>query len=229
MLVAKCINKVRDNNGKIKAYILQDMKGNVMPVDGNQIKAAIRSGKANITNLQIDSIGRLVDKQEEKVNNIDKCRQAEIIVKLLATIKEIGNEDRSDFDYKLIKDYNSNMETKYIKELERIGLYEYDRRSRKKDISDLGMIFINYCENNLKSIEFCYFDCRDLRHEYDLLHEGYTYEEVKEMVDDEINECGEAYKNVEELIKLCEKEYRMKVNYDDDGDGYITITGIKFM
>mgnify|MGYP003189878306 CR=1 FL=1 len=61
----KCISKNRDSKGNIINYTLQDKNGKRVQMTSDQIKAKIRTKELNILNLQIDTLGRLVDKADK--------------------------------------------------------------------------------------------------------------------------------------------------------------------
>lgn len=66
MLSVICTDKVRDNNGKITSYVLKDIEGTCKQVTPQQLKSAITLKEVIVINLQIDKLGRLVDKSETK-------------------------------------------------------------------------------------------------------------------------------------------------------------------
>ena len=85
-----CINKNRDNKGKIQTYVLQDDQGNVFEVTGQQIKANMNLKHFNITNLQLDKAGRLVDKavKVEQTDNVQKA--LEVAYQMLLQGRDMG-------------------------------------------------------------------------------------------------------------------------------------------
>lgn len=61
--------KKRDSNNTIKQYILEDIHTHqTYTVNKDELKTKMTSNQVRITNLQIDSQGRLVDKQETTSN-----------------------------------------------------------------------------------------------------------------------------------------------------------------
>lgn len=68
----KCISKNRDNKGNIINYTLVDKNGKKVQLTGKQVKEAIKAGQFKIVNLQIDSLGRLVDKAEATAKTANK-------------------------------------------------------------------------------------------------------------------------------------------------------------
>lgn len=65
MLVAKCIEKIRDKNGKIVKYRLQDKTGSQTELEAKLVKKFIMESQMDIVNLQVTADGRLVDKTED--------------------------------------------------------------------------------------------------------------------------------------------------------------------
>ena len=57
-----CISKNRNNKGVIVNYTLRDEQGHVFTATADTIKEEMKLNRYEFTNLQIDSIGRLVDK-----------------------------------------------------------------------------------------------------------------------------------------------------------------------
>lgn len=218
MLVARCIQKVRNENGTIKAYILQDMYGNMMPVDGKQIKAAIRSGRAEITNLQIDSAGRLVDKQEVKTNNNKKHEEADILINFLEDVGSCGDEASLHCD--IIGYLNNDVINRYRQLMVKKGLCTS---------LELVQLYAYYCEGKLKEFQFIYYDCYTYHHKYDLIMGmGCSGEEVEADIKYEFAECAKAEKEVEKIIKRYEKQWGLKLNYTND-EGTLFVEGIKFI
>lgn len=64
MVKATCIEKLRDKNGTIKGYILQDCNGVQMKFNSEQVKQAIFLQQPTVTNLKITSDGRLIDNND---------------------------------------------------------------------------------------------------------------------------------------------------------------------
>ena len=65
MLVAKCVEKIRDKNGKIVKYRLQDKTGSQTELEAKLVKKFILESQMDVVNLQVTSDGRLVDKTED--------------------------------------------------------------------------------------------------------------------------------------------------------------------
>lgn len=81
MIVCKCVNKNRDSKGNIINYTLVDKNGKKVQLTGKQVKEAIKAGQFKIVNLQIDSLGRLVDKAEATNKTANKLRYPKYILK----------------------------------------------------------------------------------------------------------------------------------------------------
>ena len=67
MIQAKCIEKFRDNTGKIYGYRLQDINGQVQDVQPENLKTAIRNKQIHIVNLTLTADNRLVDSSEKQL------------------------------------------------------------------------------------------------------------------------------------------------------------------
>lgn len=78
MVKATCIEKLRDKNGTIKGYVLQDCNGVQMKFNSEQVKQAIFLQQLTVTNLKLTSDGRLIDNNDSsnkpipQPNNINK-------------------------------------------------------------------------------------------------------------------------------------------------------------
>lgn len=64
MVKATCIEKLRDKNGTIKGYVLQDCNGVQMKFNSEQVKQAIFLQQLTVTNLKLTSDGRLIDNND---------------------------------------------------------------------------------------------------------------------------------------------------------------------
>ena len=67
MIQAKCIQKLRDNKGKIYGYRLIDINGKTQDVEPENLKKAIRNNQIHIVNLTLTSDNRLVDTTEKQL------------------------------------------------------------------------------------------------------------------------------------------------------------------
>ena len=71
MLVVTCLQKVRDPQGKIVSYVLEDNSRNQKIVTPLELKAAIINGDIAVDNLKLTSDGRLIDCKTEETNTTD--------------------------------------------------------------------------------------------------------------------------------------------------------------
>ena len=69
MIQAKCIQKFRDNTGRIYGYRLQDLNGKTQDVTSENLKKAIKRGQINIINLTLTSDYRLIDSKYEQLQS----------------------------------------------------------------------------------------------------------------------------------------------------------------
>lgn len=70
----KCLDKQRDKNNNITAYLLCDESGKQMAVTPEQLKNAIYNYQVDCVNLTLTSDNRLVDKDENKVHKVESCK-----------------------------------------------------------------------------------------------------------------------------------------------------------
>ena len=57
----RCVEKLREVNGKIYGYTLVDNDGKQQKIRAEVLKMNIRDGKGNVTNLKLTSDKRLID------------------------------------------------------------------------------------------------------------------------------------------------------------------------
>lgn len=57
-----CINKLHNNKGKVISYELGDEYGDTSIFDKAGVIGLIKDDRYDVTNLQLDKLGRLVDK-----------------------------------------------------------------------------------------------------------------------------------------------------------------------
>lgn len=70
MLLVKCVEKIRDNNGVITHYVLQDTNGDLKKAEACYVKEALKDGRISCVNLKISSDGRVISKKvKEEVKN----------------------------------------------------------------------------------------------------------------------------------------------------------------
>ena len=67
MIQAKCIQKFRDDKGKIYGYRLIDINGQTQDVQSDNLKLAIRNKKIHVVNLTLTTDNRLVDTTEKQL------------------------------------------------------------------------------------------------------------------------------------------------------------------
>lgn len=61
MLILTCVNKLRDNRGKVLRYELVEPNGTMHLLNPGELKFYIKSGEYMVTNLHLTSNNRLVD------------------------------------------------------------------------------------------------------------------------------------------------------------------------
>ena len=71
MITAKCVEKVRDKNGVITDYVLEDYNGIRRTFSSDQVKNKIKYGWLSVLNLKLTSDNKLIDNQGYKVNTAD--------------------------------------------------------------------------------------------------------------------------------------------------------------
>lgn len=69
MIQVKCIEKFRDNQGKIIGYRLMDLNEQIQDVESENLKAAIRRKEINVINLTLTSDGRLMNSSEKQLQS----------------------------------------------------------------------------------------------------------------------------------------------------------------
>lgn len=71
MIKVTCIQKVRDPQGKIISYVLEDCHGNQKVVEPLDLKASIINSDIAVSNLKLTSDGRLIDSKPDDMNTRD--------------------------------------------------------------------------------------------------------------------------------------------------------------
>lgn len=66
-LNCKCVEKLRNNNGTIKGYILEDNQGIQQYLEANLLKSYIMEGKIKISNLKLTSDNKLIDCKTKEI------------------------------------------------------------------------------------------------------------------------------------------------------------------
>ena len=99
----KCIDKQRDKNNVITAYLLSDLCNKQMAVTPEQLKNAIFNYQVDCVNLTLTSDNRLVDKSEECIEPI--VLKVSIIEKYeyQSVIQDDNKNKRTVFDAELIR------------------------------------------------------------------------------------------------------------------------------
>lgn len=72
MVLCKCMSKERNEKGKTVSYVISDSYNNIEIMSPEEVKNKILTKQIEVVNLQIDKIGRLVDKSEDEVKRINK-------------------------------------------------------------------------------------------------------------------------------------------------------------
>lgn len=82
----KCINKVREKSGRIKAYVLEDEAGRKAVIDSDRVKYLLKQKAINITNLKLTSDNRVIDSKDSNeskekivITNKDDIRSVAIL------------------------------------------------------------------------------------------------------------------------------------------------------
>lgn len=65
MIYVKCISKLRENNGRISKYLLEDMAGNREYVNPDDLKYSMVTKHVDVLNLALTSDNRIIDKSIE--------------------------------------------------------------------------------------------------------------------------------------------------------------------
>lgn len=89
-LIVKCLDKQRDTNSKITAYLIVDKSGKQMTVEPYRLKNAIYNYQVVCVNITLTSDGRLVDKSE--IEESTKFTFEQALEKLRLTNKLLDDE-----------------------------------------------------------------------------------------------------------------------------------------
>lgn len=223
MVVAKCIAKNRNYRGEIESYVLKDGNEQTIVVTGSQIKQAMRAGKINIVNLQIDKAGRLVDKAEQVVQKqqmieLYTSEQIKIVRMFLLDLRiYLEHFEINDVD---IKDKKKEQ---LIKEL-----FTRKYPNKEYNYSYPNYYLYNLLFGNVQSVTIIYADDWCYRHLDDLRMSGdYTKAEIEELIEEEDEAYDKSHKKLMELIKEYEKDYKMFMQYTIE-EARIEITNITF-
>lgn len=76
----KCVDKIRNSNGKIIGYRLSCVNGEIISIQSSVLKDKIRSGSMDVINLKLTSDGRLIDTKntDSKEQSNNKTRSNKI-------------------------------------------------------------------------------------------------------------------------------------------------------
>ena len=128
----KCINKNKDKNGKIVSYILTDKYNSMYEYTGIELKKSMREGRVRVTNLQIDRLGRLIDK-----NMIEDSK----LIEMYNIVKEKMREDKYITEQELnqlIPDVNLRnrvlkviAQVEDLKESEQLAIIKYSFKNQE--------------------------------------------------------------------------------------------------
>lgn len=78
MVIARCLQKFKNNTGKIYGYILQDINGNIKDVEAEDLKDAIKNNRINVVNLKLTDDGRLISIKEKQSSGLEMFRDINI-------------------------------------------------------------------------------------------------------------------------------------------------------
>lgn len=88
MIKAKYLEKYKDNNGKIIAYLLEDTDGNRIKLNADYVKHQILKGTLDVINLTLTSDNRLIDKKVVNTAINDRTtKDKEMILKIMQKAK----------------------------------------------------------------------------------------------------------------------------------------------
>ena len=101
----ECLDKQRDNSGSIRKILLRDTSnGEQRWVEKDKLKSLMNQGKINVTNLKIDSAGKLVDTESTQINerrnqSRKEDTDSDEIIKLIKSLESSSRES----DNKIVK------------------------------------------------------------------------------------------------------------------------------
>lgn len=112
MLTVKCIKEVKDNNGTVVGYTLQDSNNQQMTVKKEALKAAIQANKITVTNIKVNEQNDLAmiqqNQKQPQNNNSNKISRMKQLVEQLnkaAEVYEQGKDEiMSNFEYDKLYD-----------------------------------------------------------------------------------------------------------------------------
>lgn len=154
---AKCIEKIRDNNNNIKAYILEDNSGVKMQITSTELKAYIKNNKIKLTNLRLTSDNKLIDcSDKEEYERVGTDELINIYLKHFVNTEDKIN-DKNKFKasteeyYKVIQLFHELFNIDFIK-------------SDYFNVMVSGKFVV--CPNPYNCIDICNVKKDDLREKY---------------------------------------------------------------
>ena len=146
MITLKCIDKIRDNSGKICGYTLQDLNGDTKTVASESLKRAIVNKQVDVINLRITSDNRLVSTSRKQLANNKIFRKEDESILKSNSDKHIKEETiASDINYEVRgytvrPDYDQRKEANFLKNLVNAG-FKY---VGTKDVSHMHKIIVQF-------------------------------------------------------------------------------------
>ena len=143
MIQVKCIQKFRDERGRIYGYRLKDVNQQTQDVTPENLKNAIRNGKITVVNLKLTSDNRLVDTSEKLLQN-KSLGEAPVKPGVKAKDKKvngIGSVAKAlvFLDKELLDmgdSYSELVESRVLSAGERVHLYSLDEYYKKPEYKD---------------------------------------------------------------------------------------------
>jgi len=131
----KCINKNRDNHGKIVSYILTDKYDNKYEYTGIELKRSLKEGRVRVCNLQMDKLGRLIDKHDK--NSLEDSK----LIEMYNIIREKMRDDKYITEQELkqlVPELNLRnrvlkviAQSEEIKASEKLAIIKYDFKNKE--------------------------------------------------------------------------------------------------
>ena len=207
-----CINKVRNSNGKIVEYVIGDEYGDTGNFDKDGVIGLIKDAKYDLTNLQLDSLGRLVDKaipnESKLVEQINKRSQSKdiyvIFDRAYGFIQKMGL-------VMIVRDSNGN-----------VKLTEpFDNLPNTINIDELMNNFENYISKKY-GIQLTKLDVTNINDNSRFVQYGLQYVEYTYLNDQDFKKIDNI-KNFKIACNVSSETHQMckKVNDNDDFLGVI--------
>lgn len=192
MIKAVCINKIRDNKGNIKSYVLKDTKGVCVEMTSADLKRNIAVNSIDVLNLQIDKAGRLVDKAMPKLDTLVKKTPAPV-KEVKTPVSETKVPEKSYIDR--VKERHDIIQKFLSKDSRAAEVIAYGEKSDALRIEDsFGVERDPIPEEVIKFRKILLSDLEQMA-----LH-GRVYLDYK----------GGDENNIEEILKLSELPKRLK-------------------